>query len=162
MADGLHGLPARVIAPEDIHLTLVPPWNETAVPNAIEKLKSVAEKAEPFTLVFRHLGYGPQARRPRLLWADCEVDELLVALNAALQLAFGQSDSRPFRPHVTVARIRGNGAVVARKRPIDRELAFSQRVETIVLMQSPPPGGVGYRVLASLRLGHDSTTAVAV
>jgi 2'-5' RNA ligase len=69
---------------------------------------------------------------------------------------FGQSDDRRFRPHVTVARIRGNGAVVARKQPIDRALAFVQRVETVELMQSPPAGEVGYRVLASLRLGGNS------
>jgi 2'-5' RNA ligase len=90
------------------------------------------------------------------LWAECAANEELTALHAALLHAFGQSDERPFRPHVTVARIRGNGAAVARKQPIDRELTFSQPVATVELMQSPPPGEVGYRVLASLRLGGNS------
>ena len=156
MANVLEGLSVRLIAPADIHLTLVPPWNETAISKAIEKLRSVAEKAAPFILAFRHLGYGPHPRRPRLLWADCEASNELAALHAALLLAFGQTDNRAFLPHVTVARIRGNGGVLARKHPIDRALAFLQRVETIELMQSPPAGEVGYRVLASLPLGRDS------
>jgi 2'-5' RNA ligase len=156
MARELERFPVRLIAPDDIHLTLVPPWNETSIPAAIETLSGVAAKAAPFTLAFVQLSYGPQPRRPRLLWAECTGGDDLSALHAALLLAFGQNDDRPFRPHVTVARIRGNGAAVARKHPIDRALAFAQRVETVELMQSPPPGEVGYRVLASLRLGDNS------
>ena len=61
---------------------------------------------------------------------------------------------RPFRPHVTLARLRGNGAIIARKHPIDQNLLLVQRIESVELMQSPPPGGSGYRVLASLQLGR--------
>lgn len=161
MARVLERFAVRLIAPADIHLTLVPPWNETSIPGAIEKLRGVADKAAPFTLAFRHLGYGPQPRRPRLLWADCEAGEELAALYAALLHAFGQTDERPFRPHVTVARIRGNGGGLARRHPIDRELALSQRVETVELMQSPPPHEVGYRVLASLKLGGNRESVKA-
>lgn len=143
----------RRIAPADIHLTLVPPWKETSIPAAIEKLRGAADRAVPFSLAFERLSYGPQPRRPRLLWAECSADEALTTLRDALLAAFGQRDERPFRPHVTVARIRGNGAALARKQPIERALAFSQRIETVELMQSPPAGEVGYRVLASLPLG---------
>ena len=50
-------------------------------------------------------------------------------LRVALLYACGQSDERPFRPHVTLARLRGNGAAIARRHPIDRELSFTQQVE---------------------------------
>jgi len=155
MARALERFAVRLIVPADIHLTLVPPWDETSIPAAINKLRGVADQAAPFTLAFQHLSYGPQPRRPRLLWAECAASDKLSALHASLLTAFGQSDERPFRPHVTVARIRGNGVAVARKQPIDRALAFLQRVETVELMQSPPAGEIGYRVLASLRFGRD-------
>jgi 2'-5' RNA ligase len=155
MARELERFAVRLIAPADIHLTLVPPWNETSIPAAIEKLRRVAEKAAPFTLAFEHFGYGPQPRRPRLLWVDCAQNESLAGLHAALLLTFGQNDERPFRPHVTVARIRGNGGALARRRPIDRALAFSQRVESVELMQSPLAGETGYRMLASLQHGRN-------
>jgi 2'-5' RNA ligase len=105
-----------------------------------------------FTLAIRHVGYGPDPRRPRLLWADCLATDELVALRAALLDAFGQRDGRPFRPHVTLARMRGNGRLIARRHPIDRPLSLTQRVESVQLFQSPPPAQQGYRVLASLRL----------
>jgi 2'-5' RNA ligase len=154
LAAGLEQPFVRPVTPADIHLTLVPPWNEASVPDAIEKLGSVSGSFGTFQLIFQHAGYGPQPRRPRLLWADCAATDEIAALRAALLQAYGQTDERPFQPHVTLARIRGDGVAIARKHPVDRPLSLSQRVESIELFQSPPAGGSGYQVLASLRLGE--------
>lgn len=153
VARELERFPVRLIATADIHLTLVPPWNEVSIPDAVGKLRRVADGFGDFNLEFRHVGYGPEPRRPRLLWADCAVGPDLAQLHARLVLTFGQTDERPFRPHVTLARLRGNGAAIARKCPIDRDLALTQHVGSVELMQSPPPGERGYKVLASLAFG---------
>jgi 2'-5' RNA ligase len=153
LSAGLAGLAVRRVAAADIHLTLVPPWREPAIAEAVAKLGRVAAMHAPFELAFRHVGYGPQPRRPRFLWAECIVNSELAALRAGLLAAFRQTDERPFLPHVTLARIRGNGAALTRKHPIDRDLALSQHVVSAELMQSPPAGGIGYTVLASLPLG---------
>jgi RNA 2',3'-cyclic 3'-phosphodiesterase len=133
----------------------VPPWNEVSIPDAVEKLRRVIDSFGDFILEFRRVGYGPEPRRPRFLWAECAAGPDLAQLRAMLLPAFEQTDERPFRPHVTLARLRGNGAVVARKCPIDRDLALTQRVGSVELMQSPPPGGSGYTVLASLRFAKN-------
>lgn len=151
IAGELARLPIRPVPPTDIHLTLVPPWNEESIPDAITKLRLVASTCSAFPLKIQRVGYGPEPRRPRLLWADCEVSDELIALRAALLDAYGDRDERPFRPHLTLARIRGNGAAIARKHPMDREVALIQQVASIELFRSPPPGESGYRVLASSR-----------
>ncbi|QWG17705.1 2'-5' RNA ligase family protein [Bradyrhizobium sediminis] len=155
MALELERFPVRLIAPADIHLTLVPPWNEVSMPDAVVKLHGVADRFGEFVLKFRHVGYGPEPGRPRFLWAECDAGPELARLRAALLLTFGQSDERPFRPHVTLARLRGNGVSIARKCPVDRALALTQRVGSVELMQSPAPGESGYKMLASLQLGAD-------
>jgi 2'-5' RNA ligase len=152
IAAGLEKLPVRLVAPPDIHLTLVPPWEEDSASEAIEKLRLVAGRFAAFSLTIQHVGYGPELRWPRLLWADCAATDELQALQTALLDAYGQTDTRPFRPHVTLARIRGNGRIVARKCPIDEELSLTQQVESVELFQSPPRGEIGYRVLASVLL----------
>jgi 2'-5' RNA ligase len=153
IARELERFPVRLIAPADIHLTLVPPWNEVSIPDAVEKLRLVADRFGDFTLEFRRVGYGPEPRRPRLLWAECAAGPDIAELRAMLLPTFEQTDERPFRPHVTLARLRGNGAIIARKYPIDRNLVLTQRVGSVELMQSPAPGGTGYKVLASLPFG---------
>jgi RNA 2',3'-cyclic 3'-phosphodiesterase len=52
MARPLERFAVRPIALQDIHLTLVPPWNEPAVRNAIGKLRLAGEKHYAFTLEF--------------------------------------------------------------------------------------------------------------
>ena len=153
VARELEQFPVRLIAPADIHLTLVPPWNEVSIPDAIEKLRRTAEACDDFILEFREVRYGPESRRPRLLWVECAATPEIAQLRAMLLITFGQVHERPFRPHVTLARLRGNGAAIARKHPIDRVLVLTQHVGSVELMQSPPPGGSGYKVLASLTFG---------
>jgi 2'-5' RNA ligase len=155
LAGALQGPAIRHIAVPDVHLTLVPPWTEASVPQAIEKLRDAAVGIAPFRLAFRRLGYGPQSKRPRLLWAECATTDAIDSAHAALLQAYGQPDERrPFRPHVTLARIRGNGAAIARRRPIDQELSLTQQIDSIELFQSPPQAAHGYQILASIPLGQ--------
>ena len=153
LAAALKDTPARRVAAPDIHLTLVPPWQENLIDQAIGKLRQVAAQFMPFTLKLQHLGYGLQPRRPTLLWVDCAATNEIATLHAALMQTFGQEDNRPFRPHVTLARIRPSGQYFSRRHPIERYLDFEQVVRTVELFQSPPPGATGYQILASVELG---------
>jgi len=123
----------------------VPPWQEVSLDQAIGRLREVAGMSAPFSLKFHHLGYGPQPQRPNLLWVDCAATDEIAELRNSLMGAFGQGDSRPFRPHVTLARIRDGERSLARRHPIDKDLDLVQMVRTIELFQSPPPGATGYR-----------------
>jgi len=152
VARGLERFPVRLVASADIHLTLVPPWNETSIPNAVEKLRRVAANFEAFALLIQRIRYGPEPKRPRFLWAECAAGQEVADLRAALLRTFSQPDERPFLPHVTLARLRDKGPAIARKHVIDQNLSLAQQVESIELMQSPLPGERGYKVLASLKL----------
>jgi RNA 2',3'-cyclic 3'-phosphodiesterase len=144
----------RPVAPTDIHLTLVPPWNVTSLPDTVAKLSGVVAGFGAFPLLFQHVSYGPEPKRPRLVWAECAASDEISALRSALLHTLGQTDDRPFLPHVTLARIRGDATAIARRHPIDQVVSLTQRVEAIELFQSPSPGATGYQVLASLRLAE--------
>jgi 2'-5' RNA ligase len=151
-------IPFRYVPADDLHLTLLPPWNEVSVPDAVAKLRQALEGFGCFLLSFERLCYGPQARRPRLLWAECTPNAEIVGLRNALLSTFGQANDRPFRPHVTLARIEKNGGTIAEENPIDQALWLNQRVESVELFRSPTPGESGYEVVASLPLQHVVTT----
>lgn len=150
----------KIVASGDIHLTLVPPWNETSIGDAIEKLRVGVSSFSPFVLEFQHLNYGPALKRPRLLWAECAAPDELTALRGALLHLFNQSDDRPFLPHVTLARLRGNGAAIARRHPIDRKLSFTQAITSVELFRSPPPGATGYQIVASAPLTEAASSGL--
>jgi RNA 2',3'-cyclic 3'-phosphodiesterase len=93
------------------------------------------------------------------LWVDCAATDEMAALRDALMQAFGQQDGRPFRPHVTLVRIRQGQRSVARRHPIDKALNLEQMVQTVELFRSPPRGATGYQILASLELGKRNAAA---
>jgi 2'-5' RNA ligase len=154
LAERIESVPLRLVPEGDIHLTLVPPWNETSIPEAVKKLGNALAGFEHFPLSFERLCYGPERRCPRLLWAECAVNPEIVALQGALLEAFGQANERPFRPHVTLARIERNGSVMATRHPIDQSLLLAQPIRSVELFRSPPPGMRGYQIVASLPLGE--------
>ena len=53
MSASLEGSEVRRVSAGDIHLTLVPPWNESAIFSAVSKLSRVAEHHDCFELHFK-------------------------------------------------------------------------------------------------------------
>lgn len=153
----------RLVPPSDLHVTLVPPWDETEVAEVIEKLRGAAQNCDGFPLILERLRYGPTRRQPRLLMAECRPTPEITQLKERLFTALGQTDEyrRPFLPHVTLARFPRNGRMIARRHPIDQDLTFTQRVESVELYRSPKGGGGGrgYEVLASLPLCGEVTAS---
>ena len=144
--------PSRFVPCEDIHLTLLSPWDETCLPETIEKLRAASSGLEPFTLAFTRLSYWPSPDRPRLLCAECTPTDELKALQSALLSAFGQKNDRPFEPHVTLARMQKGGRGAAGESQTDQELSFVQSVDSVQLFKSPTQAGEGYQILASFPL----------
>jgi RNA 2',3'-cyclic 3'-phosphodiesterase len=145
-------VPLRLVPEDDIHLTLVPPWNEISIPAAVEKLGRVLAGFDRFPLSFERLRYGPEYRRPRMLRAECAAPEI-ETLQGALIETFGQVNERPFRPHVTLARIERNDSTMARRDPVDQRLSLAQSVCSVELFARPRRARRGL-VVASLSLGE--------
>jgi 2'-5' RNA ligase len=154
IARDLENTLVRPVVADDLHLTLVPPWQEASIGKAVETLRQATAGIVAFALDIQHVGYGPDPRRPRMLWARCASTGELDALRTALLAAYAKTDERPFYPHVTLARLRGNGRAIVRNRPMDRAVAFKQWVDSVELFRSPSPGERGYRILASVPLSE--------
>jgi 2'-5' RNA ligase len=158
LARGLERFPTRFVPTEDIHLTLVPPWNETCIPEAIERLREALSGLDAFTLTFTRLRYWPNRHRPRLLCAECVATDEIKALQSALLNAFGQMEDKPFQPHVTLARMQRGGRAAAGTSEMDHDLSLDQSINSVELFQSRTHEGKGYQILASLPLAAPRRT----
>ena len=161
---GLCGNFVRWTPVEQVHLTLrflgdVPagtlPNLETALHRALEGFRG-------FELGAGGSGCFPDAHRPRVLWVGVngDVDELarLRSRVANETKAWGESEAREFRAHLTIGRVKDAPATAA------REVAFRAqtlscgdlgrwRVHEVLLMRSElSPAGARHSELARIGL----------
>jgi len=94
----------------DLHITLA--FLGTANPEKMAaaeiNVKEVLRDAKALTLKITKLGIFGQEDSPRVLWADTEESTELIAIRkkvfSASEKAGFQLETRPFRPHITLAR----------------------------------------------------------
>lgn len=150
----VHPKACRVDA-ADLHLTLA--FLGALAPTQAQHLRDVLPQlAGPLpALVFSGLERWPDERRPRVEVATFVLPEELAVVVRRLHpwlTAMGLPvDSRPFRPHFTLARFRhGDGAVHPAAAAIQ---GFDARVETLSLYaRSVQPTGPRYTLLAAAAL----------
>ncbi len=151
-----------------LHLTLkflgeVP---EPTVDVIRDALAVIARRHEPFALAAGGMGGFPSRARPRVLWAGLTDGLREIGLLAAdveracVPLGFPM-DSRPFRGHATIGRVRsprGISRVLAAMEGLERESFGAWTVREIILYRSHLRGSAGsvYEPLARLVLGSAS------
>ncbi|MCE5227967.1 RNA 2',3'-cyclic phosphodiesterase [bacterium] len=96
-----------------IHLTLAflgntPPDKVDAISGAASR---VAAAFSPLRIEIKRLGVFPDWHHPRVLWAGLrdrthQLEDLQRKLNDSLSLIGFRPDDKPFRPHLTLARIK--------------------------------------------------------
>ncbi len=163
--------PLRAAEPElswvqagKLHLTLkfVGEVDEAAAVRLAAAADGVAAGHRPFAMTLGGVGAFPNFRRARVVWMGVESDPRLELLHHDLELACQEAgfqlEGRPFRPHITLARVR-TPLSLDRAKPFARAArrvayAASDEVRALTLLESAPgPGGAGYRRLHAAPLG---------
>lgn len=98
---------------ENVHLTLkflggVP---EPQLPELIDAVDQMAMRYSPFTLIPEGHGVFPNAKSPRVFWFGIRdesgrLQSLQAALETGLEKLGFVRDNRPFKPHLTIGRVR--------------------------------------------------------
>jgi 2'-5' RNA ligase len=156
------GAAVKWINPGGMHLTLkflgeVDPGTLRSIEEEIRKAASLSSK---FPLVLEGTGSFPSGRRPRVLWIGVRDEPALAALQASLEKGLGSlgfpPEERPFRPHLTVGRVKGPAGLAGAVEELEksREVRFGEMaVEKLTLFQSIlKPEGAVYRALAEFTL----------
>jgi 2'-5' RNA ligase len=100
---------ARWVRLDGVHITLKF-IGEVSLEN-VEKIRQALgslPKFSPIELRFAGLGFFPNARRPRVLWAGVEADPRLAELAGDIEAKLDPlgipAEKRDFHPHLTLAR----------------------------------------------------------
>ncbi|MCJ7605192.1 MAG: RNA 2',3'-cyclic phosphodiesterase [Dehalococcoidales bacterium] len=114
--------PVKWVEPQNLHLTLKFLGNTDAgKTDAI--LKAVTDGiggARPFTVIIGGPGVFPNPRRPQVVWTGLTGDiQLLARLQQGIDSALAplgfKAETRPFRPHLTIGRVRDSASPAERE-----------------------------------------------
>jgi RNA 2',3'-cyclic 3'-phosphodiesterase len=156
-------LPVRWSSPDAMHLTLkfIGEIDSAEVTPLEGVLRDIAGRHGALDLRIGGLAAFPSLRRANVLWVGIAEGDALMALQADVELALSRlgyaREQRPFRPHLTVARVRGG----ARAPDIERfvggfDYSSTVHVDTLDLMRSHLGGdGARYEALLRAPLGKD-------
>ena len=167
--------PIRWVPAQQAHLTLAFLGNVDPgrLSDVGDRLIDVAHARPPFQLAFGGVGAFPDARRPRVIWLGVStgreaVTELALAVREALVPLDVVGDDTPYRPHLTLGRIR-RGAPAADRSALsallERAPAEAATTEALVrevtLMTSRlGPEGAAHAVVRRAPLGDPASNAL--
>ncbi|KAA0241366.1 MAG: RNA 2',3'-cyclic phosphodiesterase [Dehalococcoidia bacterium] len=162
---GRSGNAVRWIRPEGVHVTLkflgeVPVKKLPAIKLAIQE---ATVGHSPFELEFSNIGTFGGREGLRIMWVGIagdvlRLEALVRAVNAALAVVGFEPERRPFRPHLTLGRVRDE---ISTRQRAEIEVAVGKmdvppsgwRTTQVSLMRSRlTPQGAHYDVIATFPL----------
>lgn len=143
------------VHPEDFHVTVlfIGPWRSDRAAALAGAADAAAKRAAGFDLRVGGVGcFGPP-RAPRILWAGVDVPEILQRIRADCIENLSHSglfpDDRPYRPHLTLARVRsrprGLSLTEGLRRLQDEQFGFVPVRDLRVMRGVPGARGPRYR-----------------
>ncbi|MCP4004034.1 MAG: RNA 2',3'-cyclic phosphodiesterase [bacterium] len=152
---------ARWTPAENLHLTLkfLGDVDRDQLPKLIQRLQAKLAGVAVFEAALGGLGAFPNAREASVLWLGVttglsDLAKLARKVDAASKVVGVAREKRPFRAHLTLARLRTPERVDVERMKAPEEVPF--RVEQVILYESRlSPDGARHVPLAHLPLGVD-------
>lgn len=155
----------RWVRAENLHVTL-----KFIGEAATEKLRDIrgaltaVHSDSPTEMKFSGLGFFPDDKRPKVLWAGIQATGNLAALAAEIDRALSAQgiplETRAFAPHLTLARFEPPGMHESLRGAIhvaqSREFGSFQTREFHLIQSKTKPSGAEYTVLQSFTFAAEA------
>jgi 2'-5' RNA ligase len=159
------GKKARWVRRENLHLTLK--FIGEAVPNKLDQIVaalSLVQSDQPAELQFRGLGFFPDEKRPRVLWAGIDASPNLAAIvgdiEQQLELLGFPREKRAFTPHLTLARLEPPGISERLRAAVrengERDFGAMRAGEFHLIESKLKPSGAEYTTLRSFSFAAEA------
>ncbi len=154
----------RWAKPGSIHLTLKFFGNITDrdIRNITDALQTRAPALGPVPVAIGTLGVFPNLSRPRVLWVGVtegvkELAALQAQVETALEAEGFTREERPFRPHLTLGRMKADRQIDGLDKAVEDHKGFAAgkftATEMILFRSDLKPTGPVYTPLATFKLG---------
>jgi 2'-5' RNA ligase len=147
--------------PENLHITLkfIGDWPEARLPELRRTLETVPRQGN-IEIDIARFGYFPNPHRPHSFFAGVHAGPQLASLAAAIDNALDKigcpPENRPYTPHLTLARIKGEDIRVLREHIAamnNFQFGSFEATHFHLYASHQSQGGSVYSLLASYTLG---------
>jgi len=152
----------KVVSTDQLHLTLkfLGDVEEGLVPEIVAIIRKATADVPPFEIRVQGTGAFPNASHMNVIWVGIEGAEPLAKIAAALDIsleALGfRRERRPWKAHVTLARVKGSRDLDAVRRIVESHAADpfgTSRIDAVPLKKSVlTPQGARYTIVESVAL----------
>lgn len=148
----------------NLHITtrFIGEWPESRIPELLDRLTPLGDR-RPLSIDVSGIGWFPNPHSPRVLVVGVQdtgaLADLASATDAALEPLGITREAKPFRPHLTLARIKDPGAPLGGLRQAIAQIestkfgSFSVPGFSLYLSQPGPAGSI-YTRLADIRFAQ--------
>ncbi|MBI5059552.1 RNA 2',3'-cyclic phosphodiesterase [candidate division KSB1 bacterium] len=163
-AIGWLGRGVKWVDPQSMHLTLkfLGETDDRDLQIVRDQLTAACSDVPAFTMQMRGTGAFPAPNRPRVYWVGLKSGDALITLNQKIETAMQAigypPEENPFKPHLTVARIKDP---IGKARQTDALLSYHVEsepvlVRDVLLMRSHlAKEGARYEVVGRATLNDD-------
>ncbi len=156
------GITVKWVPPQNMHLTMrfLGELTEPMIQAVKDTVEQVTRSFPPFEMETAGLGVFPDTRNPQVIWAGVHSDgshleRLYTALSKVLEETGFKTDSRPFKSHVTIGRIKSGdaAALFGCLEESDKVVFGRSKIRDLVCYRSAlNAAGADYHLLWSLPL----------
>lgn len=162
---------ARWVRPENLHLTLkfIGEYREDDLGRLSQEIRAAAERCPSFTAALGGCGAFPSRRKARVIWVGLsegadEAGHVARKLDARLEKVGIKREPRPFRGHLTLARLKRPGDCTEGLEGIEAMLEELEKIpfvigEVTLYRSILGPQGPKYTVLERIPLKEGSDEA---
>jgi RNA 2',3'-cyclic 3'-phosphodiesterase len=150
--------------PGNFHITVafLGDTSETKIPSIGRLLEAACSEHKTFSLILSGAGVFRNSRDPRVIWAGLqpsgELERLFKTVSARLTEEGIKLEDRPFRPHLTLGRVKSIADTMTLDALVSRyskkEIQVQQVNELILYESILQPSGPLYRSLGRYPLDH--------
>ena len=131
--------------------------NKGGLDAILSAAENTAGEIKPFDIRLDKIVLGPDPAQAKMFWATIHIDSYLMKFKKLMDENLKQNDFIPevreFKPHITLARARGNQLKGKRTNITLANLKF--RAESVEVIESQlHPGGAKYKVVESFEFGE--------
>lgn len=147
-------LAARWLEGKNLHITLIPPWEEENIEKVKIILKPLENKFGRFEMEFNSVSFGPNDYNPRLIWATGKAPKEIIKLKKSLEeLLRMPSERDSFLLHLTIARFNPSEFKHFPIKKINDEINWKDAAKEFAIMRSRlSRSGADYEILEKFNL----------